>query len=109
MKDNTHLFESKYEKLTEEDGVALYNWANSGKVPDQTNKEMNDEEKRLKIIDEISERAKELLAAGFDKDEFYNIVKTICGTKAYNKVSNVSDLANVLEKINELKVEDKDV
>lgn len=30
QKDNTHLFENKYEMLTEKDGEALYDWANSG-------------------------------------------------------------------------------
>lgn len=30
QKDNTHLFENKYEMLTEKDGEALYEWANSG-------------------------------------------------------------------------------
>ena len=30
QKDNTHLFENRYEVLTEKDGEALYNWANTG-------------------------------------------------------------------------------
>lgn len=30
QKDNTHLFENRYEVLTEKDGEALYDWANSG-------------------------------------------------------------------------------
>ena len=30
QKDNTHLCENKYEMLTEKDGEALYEWANSG-------------------------------------------------------------------------------
>ena len=29
-KDNTHIFEGRYEVLTEKDGEALYDWANSG-------------------------------------------------------------------------------
>lgn len=29
-KDNTHIFEDRYDMLTEEDGLALYRWANSG-------------------------------------------------------------------------------
>ena len=29
-KDNTHLFEGKYEKLTEKDGKRLIDWANTG-------------------------------------------------------------------------------
>lgn len=33
MKDNTHLFEGRYDVLTEKDGEALYEWANSGDTP----------------------------------------------------------------------------
>lgn len=33
MKDNTHLFEGRYDVLTEKDGAAIYKWANSGDVP----------------------------------------------------------------------------
>lgn len=33
MKDNTHLFEGRYDQLTEKDGVALYKWANEGEAP----------------------------------------------------------------------------
>lgn len=29
-KDNTHIFEGRYEVLTEQDGEALYDWANAG-------------------------------------------------------------------------------
>lgn len=32
-KDNTHLFEGRYDVLTENDGENLYDWANSGNVP----------------------------------------------------------------------------
>lgn len=32
-KDNTHLFDGRYEVLTEKDGVKLYQWANEGEVP----------------------------------------------------------------------------
>lgn len=34
QKDNSHLFENKYDILTEKDGEALYDWANSGKEPE---------------------------------------------------------------------------
>lgn len=37
-KDNTHLFDGRYDVLTEEDGVKLYNWANSGEAPAPTPK-----------------------------------------------------------------------
>lgn len=32
-KDNTHLFDGKFEVLTEKDGVRLYEWANKGDMP----------------------------------------------------------------------------
>lgn len=32
-KDNTHLFDGKFEVLTENDGERLYDWANQGEVP----------------------------------------------------------------------------
>lgn len=32
-KDNTHLFDGRYNVLTENDGVKLYQWANDGDVP----------------------------------------------------------------------------
>lgn len=32
-KDNTHIFEGRYEILTEKDGEALYDWANDGEAP----------------------------------------------------------------------------
>ena len=32
-KDNTHLFDGRYEMLTEKDGEALYDWANTGEAP----------------------------------------------------------------------------
>lgn len=34
-KDNTHIFDGKYDKLTEKHGKALYDWANKGDVPIQ--------------------------------------------------------------------------
>lgn len=32
-KDNTHLFDNKYDVLTREDGIKLYKWANKGDAP----------------------------------------------------------------------------
>jgi len=32
-KDNTHIFEDRYDALNEKDGIALYKWANSGDAP----------------------------------------------------------------------------
>ena len=32
-KDNTHLFDGKFEVITEKDGEKLYDWANQGEKP----------------------------------------------------------------------------
>lgn len=32
-KDNTHIFDGRYDILTEEDGAKLYGWANTGEAP----------------------------------------------------------------------------
>lgn len=37
MKDNTHIFEGRYDILTEKDGEALYVWAHSGVKSDKPN------------------------------------------------------------------------
>lgn len=37
MKDNTHIFEGRYDILTEKDGEALYEWAHSGVKSDKPN------------------------------------------------------------------------
>jgi hypothetical protein len=56
MKDNTHLFEGRYDVLTEKDGVALFNWANEGDAPQpkpQKEPEVNPAEELKKVISAI--------------------------------------------------------
>lgn len=55
MKDNTHLFEGRYEVLTEKDGELLYDWANDGDSPAKV------KEADLNVIrEQITSCAKEL-------------------------------------------------
>lgn len=54
-KDNTHLFENRFEMLTEKDGKALYDWANNGA------------EKELTIEEKLAPLQKELTKAAVDK------------------------------------------
>jgi hypothetical protein len=68
-KDNTHIFEGRYDKLTEKDGEALYEWANSSSVvaPKPIIKKDSVETKTedlTEVIDAIDELAKELIGSG---------------------------------------------
>ncbi len=66
-KDNTHLFEGRYEVLTEKDGEKLYEWANTGDAPASSKPvksfleaEISDEEKLDQIKKDIITLCKEL-------------------------------------------------
>jgi len=53
-KDNTHIFEERYDILTEKDGVALYEWANSGDtkvLPLKTEVEEKQPEKEKVVVE----------------------------------------------------------
>lgn len=56
-KDNTGLYDGRYEILTEEDGTRLYEWANSGTKPASTPKFPEAEE-----VEDIAEIKKQIIA-----------------------------------------------
>ena len=111
-KDNTHLFEGRYEMLTERDGEALYNWANSGaeavkitpvvpeyKVPEVTLDHM---------FAEIAAVIEDLKAKEVDKTTIANIIKNNHTTANYQTIKDVekanlvlADLVAARDEINE--------
>lgn len=79
-KDNTKLFDGRYEILTENDGVRLYEWANEGDIPAKMPK-ISTGESAVDMVDELSEiqnkiinRCKEL--GGTKNEEMMNLIKT---------------------------------
>ena len=70
-KDNTGLFENKYEVLTEQHGEMLYNWANSSDIPASIPKEIPDPG------DAITQAADDLKAV---KAEIINAAKAAGGS-----------------------------
>lgn len=100
LKDNTHLFEGKYEKLTEADGVALYNWANKGKeaVPKALHTTGIVEGS---IYEDIKNEINALISKGIDKTAVTAKVKEKLGVANYNKID---DKALLEELLAELKV-----
>ena len=58
-----------------------------------------------KVTDcQIMAVAKDAFAKGVDRDAFYGVVEEICGTKSYNKVTDVELLEKTLEAVKKLNV-----
>lgn len=125
MKDNTHLFEGRYDVLTEKDGEKLYDWANSGDAPQKQPKstdtgfktpvEPTDDEKLAKIKEDIKNKIAELISKGSSeeeqktiKDDVSNAIKAnFIGDNGkpsanYNAIKRVFDAEKVLEVLNKL-------
>ena len=106
MKDNTHLFENRYEVLTEKDGESLYRWANSGatptkaKMPLPTPTVMYDSVEDL--YDRIAAKVSQLAASGVAKEDIGIAVKGACGTANYKKVDDAGILSKVLAAVEAL-------
>ncbi len=94
MKDNTHLFEGRYDVLTEKDGEALYEWANSGDAPNIENIKIE------KLQQDIIDLAKTL--GGSKNPEVVSATKGVLGvanpmscedinllTKSYNELEKL--------------------
>ena len=109
-KDNTHLFEDRYDVLTEADGEAIYDWANSGETPAPkakntaapatTNATANDVPS--KII-EIDAKVKKLQANGVSKDDIVAAIKNVMvSTANYNRIEDMKTADAVLANLNDL-------
>lgn len=106
-KDNTHLFEDRYDVLTEEDGEAIYNWANSGDAPAKMPKAEPTpapvpEDLPSKIL-KIDSLAKALQTNGVAKSDIVDAIKSVMGSTAnYNRITDTQMADDVLAKLNEL-------
>lgn len=116
QKDNTHLFEGRYDVLTERDGKALFDWANAGDAPapKPVNKSAAEEElvadvpvaEKSKIemaIDSINKLAKELADSGVAKKTISDIIKSVSGSANYNKITDFEVATDVYKELVALK------
>lgn len=102
-KDNTHLFEGRYEKLTEEDGKQIYNWANSGDTPAAKSKlETSVTDELTDVIKNISVLAQEKVASGVDKATVSNAIKSVAGVINYNKIEDLETAKKVMRVLSDL-------
>ena len=103
MKDNTHLFEGRYEVLTERDGKALYAWANDGDTPKPKPKsEITPEGNIEALFTSIGSAIAKRLEAGTDRGEVSALIKSVCGTPNYKKITDAAIAANVLKAIDDM-------
>ena len=107
-KDNTHIFENRFDVLTEKDGEKLYNWANTGaeqpKEEKKTFKEMQENSKKTEDVKKVTNEDvlnvfKKKVESGKDKNALYAIVEGICGSKNFMTVKEPDVLANIYDAI----------
>lgn len=104
-KDNTHLFEGRYEVLTEKDGKALYAWANAGEAPAPKPVQ---EFKPVETVDvasviaDIKVLVNEKKDAGVSRDDIGAAIEGACGMKNYTKITDVAVAKAVYDALNVL-------
>lgn len=95
-KDNTHIFEGKFEVLTEKDGEALYDWANSGETPVEKTYDLP------KLREDIIARAKEL--GGSKNPSVKESCERLIGTLNPNKSEDGKALTQLLDELKAIEV-----
>ncbi|HPE08148.1 MAG TPA: AAA family ATPase [Saprospiraceae bacterium] len=102
FKDNTHLFEGRYEVLTEKDGANLYEWANKGLAPapkpvttksttivggenDTTTQAVD----LVTVIESIDKLAQSLQKQGVAKADIATTIKQASGRMNYKLIDKV--------------------
>lgn len=95
-KDNTHIFEGKFEVLTEKDGEALYDWANSGETPVEKTYDLP------KLREGIIARAKEL--GGSKNPSVTESCERLIGTLNPNKSEDGKALTQLLDELKAIEV-----
>lgn len=109
QKDNTKLFEGRYEPLTEKDGERLYDWANDGesapirsKAPEVTTKDPLTE-----CLEKIDTVARELPGLGIAKTDISEAIKQQTGGMAnYRNIKDLTVANAVLAALQAMKKED---
>lgn len=108
-KDNTHLFEGKYEKLTEKDGKRLIDWANTGegempkepvKAPTPVETPKSDIDSAIKEINSIFE---DKIEAGIDKNILYDVVLKYHVGRNFMSIKDIDVANNIINELKEVK------
>ena len=102
-KDNTHLFDGRYDVLTEKDGESLYAWANQSDKPAQMPEPQKFEEAKP-TGNEVDEIKKQILAAwkergGSKNPQIGEVVKRLGNPNALKDVNSAKEYLTAVENI----------
>jgi hypothetical protein len=97
-KDNTHLFDGRYDVLTEKDGEKLYAWANSSDIPATIKEPKKYEEASMDAADALTEIKKEIIAmckelGGTKNEQLMEVLKSFVSSGNPNAIRSL-DKAN---------------
>lgn len=106
-KDNTHLFEGRYEPLTEKDGIALFEWANSGETPSEKPKAKAPKPEKAvadvaAYLAQIKSIVDEKLEGGVTRTAMAEAIKGVCGFANYNKITDIETAQAVIDAVSAL-------
>lgn len=106
-KDNTHLFEGRYDKLSEKDGKALYQWANTGIAPAPKAAPVFESSAATETIDDVIAEIKKLVNevkdAGVSREDIGSAIENACGRKNYTMITDVATAKKVVAALNGLR------
>lgn len=107
-KDNTHLFDGKFEVLSEKDGVRLYEWANKGDAPAPKKETPKYTETVYDDEDVLKEVKKEIITyctklGGTKNADLMATLKDYTTNGNPNQISDVAKAKECLEKIKAVK------
>ena len=99
-KDNTHIFEGRYDKITEQDGAKLYDWANTGEKPAPKPQVTEFSPAVMRTLDDVRSDIKtvisEKIKGGCERTKMAEIIKGVCGMANYNKIEDIGVAEQVL-------------
>lgn len=107
-KDNTHVFKNKYDVLTEKDGAALYDWANSSDIPATVKEPPKYEAPSVSAEDELKAIKKDIVAecvrAGGSKNkELMATLKEFVPSGNPNAIKSIDKAKECLAKVKGIK------
>lgn len=107
-KDNTHLFDGRYEVLTEKDGERLYDWANKGGAPAPKPKTPTYSEASVSPEDNLATIQKEIIAmctqlGGTKNTDLMSTLKAYVPNGNPNAIKDIDKAKDCLAKIKSIK------
>lgn len=107
-KDNTHLFDGKFEVLTEKDGERLYDWANKGDTPAPKKEQPKYEEATYDEVDTLTAIQNEIISyctqlGGTKNQELMTTLKEYVANGNPKGIKDVMKAKECLDKVKAIK------